>query len=131
MTYRDSDGQIDLPFARPARGSPHREPDARRAHARPQERPESAAWETEARLRDLETHYRAALSRAVAAKARYLALMGDPSATPAAIKRAYRRWQLLQLQRKAFATRMAAIESRQIAEVPSNRRRGQHEAHSP
>jgi hypothetical protein len=36
----------------------------------------------EARLRKLEARYRGALSAAVAAKANYLALAGEPSATP-------------------------------------------------
>jgi hypothetical protein len=41
----------------------------------------------EARLRQLESRYRATLSAAIAAKANYLALVGEPSATPAAIAR--------------------------------------------
>jgi len=72
--------------------------------------PDTRAFDTESCLRTLESRYRSALSRAVAAKARYLALTGSPSATPPTIERAQRRWQLLQLQRKAFARRMAAIE---------------------
>jgi hypothetical protein len=37
----------------------------------------------EARLRQLESHHRAALSATVAAKANYLALAGEPSTRPA------------------------------------------------
>jgi hypothetical protein len=82
-----------------------------RLHA--QQHAETRAAEVEARLRSLENQYRAALSRGVAAKARYLALLGDRAATQPAIDRAYRNWQLLQLQRTAFASRMRTIENRE------------------
>ena len=64
----------------------------------------------EARLRKLESRYRAALSAAVAAKAHYLALAGEPSATPAAIERAKSRWQQLESGKKAIAARMDEVE---------------------
>jgi hypothetical protein len=82
-----------------------------RLHA--QQHAETRAADVEARLRSLENQYRAALSRGIAAKARYLALLGDRAATQAAIGRAFRHWQLLQLQRAAFASRMKTIESRE------------------
>jgi hypothetical protein len=64
----------------------------------------------EARLRKLESRYRAALSAAVAAKAHYLALAGEPSATPTAIERAKSRWQQLESGKKAIAARMDEVE---------------------
>jgi 7-keto-8-aminopelargonate synthetase-like enzyme len=64
----------------------------------------------EARLRKLESRYRGALSAAVAAKAHYLALAGEPSATPAAIERAKSRWQQLESGKKAIAARMDEVE---------------------
>jgi 7-keto-8-aminopelargonate synthetase-like enzyme len=64
----------------------------------------------ETRLRKLESRYRAALSAAVAAKAHYLALAGEPSATPAAIERAKSRWQQLESGKKAIAARMDEVE---------------------
>jgi hypothetical protein len=82
-----------------------------RLHA--QQHAETRAADVEARLRSLENQYRAALSRGVAAKARYLAMLGDRSATQPAVDRAYRHWQLLQLQRTAFASRMKTIENRE------------------
>ena len=95
----------------------------RRAAAAGKARPgpsDSALRRTENRLRGLEARYRGALSRAVAAKAAYLALRDDRAATPEAIRRAYRRWQLLQLRRKAYAARMALIERRELQEADTS-----------
>jgi hypothetical protein len=64
----------------------------------------------ETRLRKLESRYRTALSAAVAAKAHYLALAGEPGATPAAIERAKSRWQQLESGKKAIAARMDEVE---------------------
>jgi hypothetical protein len=64
----------------------------------------------EAQLRKLESRYRAALSAAVAAKAHYLAVIGEPSATPAAIERAKSAWQQLETQKHTIAVRMGEIE---------------------
>jgi ABC-type transport system involved in cytochrome bd biosynthesis fused ATPase/permease subunit len=64
----------------------------------------------ETRLRKLESRYRAALSSAVAAKAHYLALAGEASATPAAVERAKAYWQQLESRKKAIAERMNEVE---------------------
>ena len=64
----------------------------------------------EARLRQLESHYRGALSATVAAKANYLALAGDPSTLPAAVRRARARWQLLDLSKQTLTVEMKKLE---------------------
>ena len=64
----------------------------------------------EARLRQLESRYRSTLSAAVAAKANYLALIGEPSATPAAVERAKAAWQRIDVRKRAIAARMGEIE---------------------
>jgi hypothetical protein len=64
----------------------------------------------EARLRNLESRYRAALSAAVAAKAHYLALHGEPSATPAAIERAKIALRRLEIRKMALAAQMGELE---------------------
>ncbi|HTB88969.1 MAG TPA: hypothetical protein VK743_13475 [Steroidobacteraceae bacterium] len=51
-----------------------------------------------------------ALSGAVAAKARYLALRGDRSSTPAAVARAKMAWQQLEARKTAIISRMVALE---------------------
>jgi hypothetical protein len=65
----------------------------------------------EARLRRLESRYRSALSAAVAAKANYLALAGEPSATPYAIERAKVHWQELEGRKRAIAAQMGELEA--------------------
>jgi hypothetical protein len=64
----------------------------------------------EARLRQLESQYRAALSATVAAKANYLALAGEPSTLPAAVTRARVRWQQLDLRKQTLVTEMGKLE---------------------
>lgn len=64
----------------------------------------------EVRLRKLESTYRAALSGTVAAKARYLALAGDSSATAAAVERAKARWQQLDASRRGIAAQLGQLE---------------------
>jgi hypothetical protein len=64
----------------------------------------------EARLRQLEFDYRAALSAAVVAKANYLALAGDPSVLPAAIRRAKARWQQLDSRKQTIVAEMSELE---------------------
>ncbi|MGC2033203.1 MAG: hypothetical protein WA642_24525 [Steroidobacteraceae bacterium] len=54
----------------------------------------------EARLRKLESRYRATLSAAIAAKANYLALSDEPSATPAAVERAEALWKKLEARKR-------------------------------
>jgi hypothetical protein len=64
----------------------------------------------EIRLRKLESRYRAALSAAVAAKAHYLALAGESSATPAVVARAKSNWQTLQSRKHTIAAQMGELE---------------------
>jgi hypothetical protein len=64
----------------------------------------------EARLRQLEYQYRAALSATVAAKANYLAFAGEPSTLPAAVRRARVRWQQLDLRKQTLVTEMGKLE---------------------
>jgi hypothetical protein len=64
----------------------------------------------EARLRQLEFRYRSTLSAAVAAKAKYLALVGEPGTTPAAVERAKAAWQKFDARKRAIAARMGEVE---------------------
>jgi hypothetical protein len=64
----------------------------------------------EDRLKRLQSLFTYALSGAVAAKARYLALRGDLSATPAAVARAKIVWQQLEARKTAIISRMVALE---------------------
>jgi hypothetical protein len=64
----------------------------------------------EARLRQLESNYRTALSATVVAKANYLALAGDASALPAAVRRAKVRWQQLDSRKQAIVAKMSELE---------------------
>jgi hypothetical protein len=65
----------------------------------------------EDRLRALESRYRQALSATVAAKAQYLALLGEPSTFPASLQRARQRWESLASRKRAIASRMGEIEN--------------------
>ncbi len=67
----------------------------------------------EARLRKLELLYLTALSASVAAKAHYLALSREPSATPGTVDRAKARWQQLDARKRAIAARMGESEDRE------------------
>jgi hypothetical protein len=64
----------------------------------------------EVRLRKLEFRYRTMLSATVAAKANYLALVGEPSATPFAIERAKSQWQQLDARKRTIAAQMGELE---------------------
>jgi hypothetical protein len=64
----------------------------------------------EDRLKRLQSLFTYALSGAVAAKARYLALRGDLSSTPAAVARAKMTWQQLEARKTAIISRMVALE---------------------
>jgi hypothetical protein len=64
----------------------------------------------EARLRQLEISYRAALGSAVVAKANYFALAGDPSALSAAVNRAKARWQQLDSRKQTVVAEMSELE---------------------
>ncbi len=65
----------------------------------------------EVRLRKLEIRYRAALSATVAAKATYLALASEPSATPTAVERARAQWQQLAARKRTIAAQMGELEA--------------------
>ncbi len=71
----------------------------------------------ESRLRKLESRYRAALGATVAAKAHYLSLVGEPSATPAAVERARAHWRKLEARKRGIAARMGEVEDSEHAFV--------------
>lgn len=64
----------------------------------------------EARLRKLESRYRSALSAAVAAKAHYLALAGEPTVERADVDRAKARWQQLDTRKRSIAVQLGELE---------------------
>jgi hypothetical protein len=72
--------------------------------------PEVFAMDIEDRLKKLQSSFSYALSGAVAAKAHYLALMGEGSSTPAAVARAKMAWQQLEARKTAIIARMVALE---------------------
>jgi hypothetical protein len=72
----------------------------------------------EDRLKRLQSLFSYALSGAVAAKARYLALRGDRSSTPAAVARAKMTWQQLEARKTAIIARMVALEELEQLDEP-------------
>jgi hypothetical protein len=64
----------------------------------------------ESRLRYLEHHYRVTLSAAVAAKAEYLAIVGEWNVLPPTVDRAKARWEHLDALKRALAYEMAQLE---------------------
>jgi hypothetical protein len=64
----------------------------------------------EDRLKRLQSLFTYALSGAVSAKSRYLAIAGDPASTPAAGARARLAWQQLEARKTAIIARMVALE---------------------
>jgi hypothetical protein len=72
----------------------------------------------EDRLKRLQSLFSYALSGAVAAKARYLAVRGDLSSTPAAVARAKMTWQQLEARKTAIIARMVALEELEQLDVP-------------
>jgi hypothetical protein len=64
----------------------------------------------EARLRKLELQYRTASSATTAAKANYLALAGEPNATPMSVDRAKSFWQHLDARKRTIAAQLEDIE---------------------
>jgi hypothetical protein len=64
----------------------------------------------EYRLKRLQSLYSYALTGAVSAKTRYLAIAAEPSATPAAVARARASWQQLEMRKKVIIARMVALE---------------------
>lgn len=65
----------------------------------------------EERLRTLEMRYRAAGAAAAAAKAHYLALISEPSASPSALERAQAQWRRLDAHKRGIAARMGEVEA--------------------
>ena len=72
----------------------------------------------EDRLKRLQSLFSYALSGAVAAKARYLALRGDLSSTPAGVARAKMAWQQLEARKTAIIAHMVALEDVEQIEAP-------------
>ena len=64
----------------------------------------------EARLYRLENRYRAALSAAVVAKCEYFSVVGEPSVTESARRRAEAHWQESEARKRALRARMAYVE---------------------
>jgi hypothetical protein len=62
------------------------------------------------RLRHLESRRRDVLGMAVVAKARYLALNGELSSTPAAIERARTEWQNLEAKKVAVVYQIRRLQ---------------------
>ncbi len=65
----------------------------------------------EVRLRRLESRHRAALGAAVAAKANYWALAGEPSAMTDAIQQARSRWEQLESRKRSMTAQMGELEA--------------------
>jgi hypothetical protein len=68
----------------------------------------------EDRLKKLQSLFTYALSNAVTAKARYLAVSEEPSSTPAAIAMAKMHWQQLEARKTAIIAQMVALEEMEI-----------------
>lgn len=71
----------------------------------------------EDRLKKLQSLFTYALSGAVAAKSRYLAVLGQPGSTAAAIARAKMSWQQLEARKTAIIARMVELEELAAEEV--------------
>jgi hypothetical protein len=65
----------------------------------------------EARLRKLESRYRGALSAAGAAKANYLALVGETTAAPAEVEKAKSLWEQLETRKRSISAQMGELEA--------------------
>jgi hypothetical protein len=68
------------------------------------------SMENQERLRHLESQRRDVLGMATVAKARYLALNGEVSSTPAAIERARAEWQNLEARKVAVAFQILRLQ---------------------
>lgn len=67
----------------------------------------------EQRLRQLEIRYRAAAGAAGAAKALYLALAAESTASPAQVAGAKENWRRLDAKKREIASRLGEIESQE------------------
>jgi hypothetical protein len=68
----------------------------------------------EDRLKKLQTTFTYTLSNAVTAKARYLALIDDPSVSPVTLAHARLTWQQLEARKTALVAQMVAIEELEL-----------------
>jgi hypothetical protein len=75
------------------------------------------AMDFEGRLKKLQTLFTYALSNSVTAKARYLAIAGEASATPAGIALAKMHWQQLEARKTAIIAQMVALEDMETETV--------------
>jgi hypothetical protein len=75
---------------------------------------EVIAMDFEDRIKKLQSLFTYALSNSVTAKARYLAIAEDPSATTAAIAIAKMNWQQLEARKTAIIAKMVALEELEI-----------------
>lgn len=75
---------------------------------------EVLAMDFEDRLKKLQFLFTYALSNSVTAKARYLAIAGQSSATPAAIALAKMHWHQLEARKTAIIAQMVAMEEMEI-----------------
>ena len=77
-------------------------------------------------IEQLELRYRTALSGAVVAEACFLARLGEPHATPAAIARARWKWERIESRKRALAVQVSALRVfiAGIQEVVSGQKRG-------
>jgi hypothetical protein len=64
----------------------------------------------EDRLKQLQSLFTYALSGAVAARARYLAVLGEAASTPATIAKAKMAWHQLEARKTAIIARMVELE---------------------
>jgi hypothetical protein len=73
--------------------------------------------DVEDRLKKLQSLFTYALSNAVTAKARYLAIATEPGTTPAATALAKMHWQQLEARKTAIIARMVALEEMETETV--------------
>jgi hypothetical protein len=78
---------------------------------------EVMAMDFEDRIKKLQSLFTYALSNSVTAKARYIAIVDDPSATAAAIALAKMSWQQLEARKTAIIAEMVRLEEMEIEVV--------------
>ena len=75
---------------------------------------EVIAMDFEDRLKKLQSLFTYALSNSVTAKARYMAIVDEPSATSAAVAMAKMTWQQLEARKTAIIAEMVRLEELEI-----------------
>jgi hypothetical protein len=75
---------------------------------------EVMAMDFEDRIKKLQALFTYALSNSVTAKARYMAIVDEPSATAAAIALAKMNWQQLEARKTAIIAEMVRLEELEI-----------------